>query len=545
MTGEALELVGVVEGEEIRQGLAEGTLRVGRGADVDLRLVAAGVSRSHAEIVVSGDRVTVADLESRNGTRLNGSRVTEAVPVSAGDTLEFAGCVFRIEVPGRSGGTRYNESATLMPKEEISWEEVREQRAAKRDRQSLLFQVLAEAGDLLTVQRSPEELYEPILDLVQTALDPERIIVLLVEEGAEEPQIAASRTLGRRRGEGLALSRTMVNRVLNQKTSLLTTDPLNDPDLDGAMSMISQQIRTAVAAPLFDNEDVIGLLYADDSRPGKRISRDELRAFTLLANGIAVAITHARYHALEEEKRRQDAELATASDILENILPTAMPDVPGYDLIAHLEPCFEVGGDLYEARFLPDGRLAFCVGDVSGKGLGAALLVTQILSLSRFMVGEGWEAAPLVTRLNREIFQTTDHLRFATSYWGYLEPETGHVTCVNAGHNQPFLVRADGRCEICPIGGLPVGILEDSEYAPNGIDLDHGDTLVLFSDGIPEAVDEADEEYGEDRLAALLTSHRDRSLAEMVEAVRADLEVFRGDAPVGDDVTLVLLKRLP
>lgn len=541
----ALELVGAVDGEEIRQGLEDGTLRVGRGADAGLRLAAAGVSRSHAEIIIADGRATVADMGSRNGTRVNGRTVTEPVPLDAGDTLEFAGCVFRVEAPGRSGATHYNESATLVPKEEISWEEVREERAAKRDRQSLLFQVLAEAGDLLTVQRMPEELYEPILDLVQTALDPERIFVLLVEEEGGEPAIAASRMLGSRGGEGLALSRTMVNRVIHQKTSFLTTDPLNDPDLNGAMSMISQQIRTAVAAPLFDNEDVIGLLYADDSRPGKRISRDELRAFTLLANGIAVAITHARYHVLEEEKRRQDAELATASDILDNILPTSMPDVPGFDLTAHLEPCFEVGGDLYDARYLPDGRLAFCVGDVSGKGLGAALLVTQILSLARFMVGEGWEPAPLVTRLNREIFQTTDHLRFATSFWGYLEPATGRVTCVNAGHNQPFLVRADGTCETCSIGGLPVGVLEDSEYAPCEVVLDYGDTLVLFSDGIPEAVDEADEEYGEERLAELLSVHREGPLAGVVEAVRADLEGFRGGAPVGDDVTLVLLKRLP
>lgn len=540
-----LHLIGTVDGEEIRHALAGGSHLVGRGTDADLRLAAAGVSRRHAELVAESGRITVNDLASRNGTRLNGRPVTEPVPVAAGDTLEFAGCMFRLEAPGDSRRTRFNESATLVPREEISWEEVRERRQAKRDRQSLLFQVLAEAGDLLTVPRAPEELYEPILDLIQTALDPERIFVLLLEEGADEPVVKASRMLGGLRGESLALSRTMVNRVLHQKTSFLTTDPLNDPDFDGAMSMIQQQIRTAVAAPLFDNEDVIGLLYADDSRPGKRISRDELRAFTLLANGIAVAITHARYHALEEEKRRQDAELQTASEILDNILPTELPTVPGYGLVAHLEPCFEVGGDLYDARLLPDGRLAFCVGDVSGKGLGAALLVTQILSLTRFMVGEGWEPAPLVTRLNREIFLTTDHLRFATSFWGYLEPGSGRLDCVNAGHNQPLLVRADGTCETCATGGLPVGVLEDSDYASTGVELAPGDLLVLFSDGIPEAVNDADEEYGEERFAALLAANRGRPLVDVIGTVLDELARFRGQAPVGDDVTLVLLRRDP
>ena len=125
------------------------------------------------------------------------------------------------------------------------------------------------------------------------------------------------------------------------------------------------------------------------------------------------------------------------------------------------------------------------------------------------------------------------------------EPGTGHVDCVNAGHNQPFLVRADGECVTCSTGGLPVGVLEDSEYEQRQVDLAPGDMLVLFSDGIPEAVDEADEEYGEDRLAALLAANRQRPLVEIVEAVRSDLMDFRGEAPVGDDVTLVLLKRSP
>jgi serine phosphatase RsbU (regulator of sigma subunit) len=337
----------------------------------------------------------------------------------------------------------------------------------------------------------------------------------------------------------------MVNRVLHQKTSFLTTDPLNDPMLDGAMSMVSQSIRTAVAAPLFDNEEVIGLVYADDSRAGKRISRDELRAFTLLANGIAVALTHARYHTLEEEKRRQDAELQTAGTILDHILPSEMPAVPGYELKASLEPCLELGGDLYDARLLNDGRLVFLLADVVGKGLGAALLVSQILSLSRFMIGEQWEPAPLIERLNREIFRSTDHVRFATAFMGYLEPDSGRVTCVNAGHNQPILVRADGTVEQCATGGLPVGVIEETDFPTAAVELQPGDMLTLFSDGIPETVNAADEEYGEERFGALLSRFRDRPLEELMEALRQDLVAFRGDMPVGDDVTLLVVRRDP
>jgi transcriptional regulator with GAF, ATPase, and Fis domain len=211
------------------------------------------------------------------------------------------------------------------------------------------------------------------------------MFVLLKEEGADDPVAVASRVNGTRSGDSLALSRTMMNQVMQEKKSFLTSDPLNDPGFGGMMSMVSQGIRSAIAVPLFDNEDVIGLLYADDSNPSKKFTKDQLSAFTLLANVIAVAITHARYHLLEEEKRRQDAELKAASEILENLLPAKLPNCSGYQALASLEPCYEVGGDLYDAQIMPDGRYAFFIGDVVGKGLGAALLVSHILSWARFM----------------------------------------------------------------------------------------------------------------------------------------------------------------
>jgi phosphoserine phosphatase RsbU/P len=284
------------------------------------------------------------------------------------------------------------------------------------------------------------------------------------------------------------------------------------------------------------------LLYADDTR-SKRITRDELRAFTMLANGIAVALSHSRYHQLEQDKQRQDAQLATASEILSRILPTDLPEVAGWDLNATLEPCFEVGGDLYDLRILPDGRLAFLVGDVTGKGLGAALLVSQVLSLTRFMIGEGWEPAALMRRLNQEIFLTTDFVRFATVFLGILDPSSGRVECVNAGHNPPVVIRADGHTETCAIGSVPVGMMEDTEYKVRELTMEPGDVLVMFSDGIPETVNTEDEEYGEERFARLVAERRQESLPAAAAAVLVDLAQFRGDAEVGDDVTLVMLRR--
>jgi len=544
-----LTLVGMVENEELRHALVEGAHLIGRADDAALKLVQPSISRRHAEIIVNGSMATVNDLGSHNGTLLNGAKVAESMPLRAGDVLEVANITFRVEGPGGptgAGMSMFNESVTMIPSHEMSWDEVRKDRQDKRDLQSLLFRVLAEAGDLLTIPREPGEMFEPILDLVETALlNPERIFILLLEEDEDEPVTKASRVQGNQPAGSLALSRTMMKQVLEEKKSFLTSDPLNDPGFGGMMSMVSQGIRSAIAVPLFDNADVIGLLYADDSRAGKRFSKDQLAAFTLLANVIAVAITHARYHVLEEEKQRQDAQLATAGDILDNIIPAVLPPCEGYNLIARIEPCFEVGGDLYDAQQMTDGRYAFLIGDVVGKGLGAALLVSHILSWTRFMIDEKWDPQPLITKLNHQIFCCTDTVRFTTFFLGYLEPATGRVTYVNAGHNPPFVIRADGSVETLGPTGMPVGIIEESTYKTGEVTLNHGDMITLYSDGIPETQRSDDEEYGEDNFEKLLVAERGNDLTGLFEKLQGELKDFREDAPIGDDVTMLILRRDP
>ncbi len=541
-----LTLVGLVDNQELRHILTEGSHVIGRGDDTNVKLAQASVSRRHAEIVVSGNEAILRDLGSHNGTKLNGNPVTTDVALQQGDQVDVANLSFRVEGPAGLGLTIFNESQTLVPSAEMTWEEVQSGRRDKRDLQSLLFRVLAEAGDLLTIPREPEEMYEPILDLVETALlQPERIFVLLIEADQDEPVNKASRVRGQGAATSLALSRTMMRQVIEKRKSFLTSDPLNDPGFGGMMSMVSQGIRSAIAVPLFDNEEVIGLLYADDSSAGKRFSKDQLAAFTLLANVIAVAITHSRYHLLEEEKRRQDTELQTAGGILDNILLSTLPECPGYEVTASLEACFEVGGDLYDARLMSDGRYAFLIGDVVGKGLGAALLVSHILSWSRFMIEENWDPQAMISRLNRQIFECTDSVRFTTFFLGYLTPETGHITYVNAGHNPPYVVRADGEIETCPATGMPVGILDEFPYTTGEVTLQAGDMITLYSDGVPETQrgERDEDEYGEERFEAFLREQRQTGLAELCTHLQQTLVDFRGDEPVGDDITLLLLRR--
>jgi serine phosphatase RsbU (regulator of sigma subunit) len=433
----------------------------------------------------------------------------------------------------------------------ITWQEVtsRDSSASRMARhagkRAELFSVLAEAGSLLVKPSSPEELFEPILDLVDTAVMPERALIALLDEHTGEPQVRASRVRGGGQAPNLMLSRTVINRVLGERVSFLIEDAQHDPAFQAQLSIVSQGVRTAMAAPLFDNESVIGLLYADSADLTDRYTTDELKAFTLLANCVAVALTHARYHTMEAEKQRLETELGAARRIMNTLLPDEAPSIAGWELVPHLVSCTEVGGDMYDVFTLPDGRVLIAVGDVAGKGLGAALLVSSMLPLLRGLAGPDLDPAAVVARLDAVLFAVTEPIRYATLFLGVLDPVTGRLDYVNAGHNPPYVVRLDGEVETLAPTGMPVALMGEGTWTSGVVLLHTGDLLALFTDGIPEAWNAGDEDYGDVRLRDVLVASHKLPAAEVRDAVLADLAAFVGEAPASDDVTLVLVRRHP
>jgi sigma-B regulation protein RsbU (phosphoserine phosphatase) len=202
-----------------------------------------------------------------------------------------------------------------------------------------------------------------------------------------------------------------------------------------------------------------------------------------------------------------------------------------------------VGGDLYDFVILPDGRLLVVGGDVSGKGLAAALLVSSIVPVLRTLVEAEADAVQLVTRLNRHLWRTTDTMRFATLFLGILDPATGRLEYVNAGHNPPYVLDSAGELTSLASTGPPVGMLEDVPFAAAHVDLAPGSVLVLYSDGVSEAADAADVFYGEGRFSEYLAGLAGRGAGEILAQTLADLEDFRGGTAPDDDVTLVLVRR--
>jgi serine phosphatase RsbU (regulator of sigma subunit) len=296
-----------------------------------------------------------------------------------------------------------------------------------------------------------------------------------------------------------------------------------------------------MAVPLFDNEKVLGVLYADSVDPTTSFGREPLEVLTLLANMAAVKITNARLLEAEQKNLRIAHELATATRIQRTLLHEP-PSIAGWTLDTRLESCHEVGGDLYDFHMRADGALVFLLGDVAGKGMGAALLMSSALSSARTLYDICADPAELVSRLNTVMHRSTDRGRFVTLFAGVLDPATGHLSYVNAGHNPPVLMDAAGVRRL-DVGGVPVGVLEDARFERGEVTIGAGGVLAVFTDGIPEA-DRGGEMYEEERLLEVLSAGvGEPKLDALGRRILESVDTFMAGARRTDDITLLLLRR--
>jgi serine phosphatase RsbU (regulator of sigma subunit) len=206
-------------------------------------------------------------------------------------------------------------------------------------------------------------------------------------------------------------------------------------------------------------------------------------------------------------------------------------------------PCYEVGGDYYDFIERRDGRVVIALGDVSGKGMGAALLMSSLHAAVRAQATTRLSPAEVVQQINLYIYDNTPSNRYVTFFYSELDPRTHQLTYINAGHNSPILVRASGEVTRLDVGGFPVGITPDGEYREGWVQLEPGDVLVIYSDGVTESLNEQEDEFGEARLIEVVRQHRNRTAAGIRDRIDEALSRFVGKAKSVDDLTLVILKR--
>ena len=287
-------------------------------------------------------------------------------------------------------------------------------------------------------------------------------------------------------------------------------------------------------------EQAIGVLYLDSRDKGALESSTTRAALDTLSAEAAIAIENARLYREALERAHMEQELKVAAAIQRALLPVAGRSGAFFSTASASVPCREIGGDFYDYADLPAGQFGFLLGDVAGKGSPAALLAAAALGMFSAEAGHIESAAEVVTRLNRGLFRRAIEARFLTAFYGVLAPD-GSLTFTNAGHNAPVLVRAEGTRRL-DTGGIILGMFEQAAFDEETIHLQSGEMVVVFSDGVSEALNDAGDEFGDERLLDLIDRHRHLSPQGLLEALMAGLRDFCGRAVQNDDVTLMIVR---
>ncbi len=501
-----------------------------------------GLSRQHMILERDGENWTVRDLGSKNGTFVGGNRITDRTRLRPGDRIVASRVVLVFEpAAAESNKTVFFEGPAAGPSEMTVATTLKDLLNRQSSDKPVLgshwgsaVTALVRAGRELSERRPLPELFAVILDLALEAVGARRGVLMTLEKG----QLVAQAS----HGEGFRISTAVRDRVLDAKTSLLVRDTSQDEALRLRFSIVEQSVRTLMAVPLQTDNQVIGLIYVDSPQLAREFTGDDLNLLTVMANVAAIRIERDRLAEIEQAEKLMASELEQAAEIQRQFLPTAVPQVAGLDLAGFSASCRSVGGDYYDFLPYPDGRVCIVIGDVAGKGMPAALLMTSLQAKVQALAESPGDPADIVARLNRSLILTCPRNRFVTFFLVILDPATGDLAYCNAGHNPPLLVRG-GEIATLEGGGPVLGILPGMRYERQQAHMEPGDYLLLYSDGVTEATNPAGEDF-EPRLSEVAATLRGRPAADVVRCVQGAVQTWIAGQPAADDVTVVAARRL-
>ncbi len=533
--------------------LAPGKYVLGRGSDCPLSVPDKTVSRNHAEIEVtpSGDQVYITDLGSHNGTALDGKRISARTLVTPGVHILFGQTEFKIAFGNEGAPTSATMQAAKLADHEPEKSMILSMQEALKPLPSRVVDIpgllptLFDLASALVLPESREAMLERVLGMVAKVIPADRLAVLFVSESQDQVFTGATLLPGGRDPGSFTLSQTIIKELLRDRNAILIGNPLDDPRFAGQQSIIMSALKSAMAVPLFDGDRVLGILYVDTTNPLHHYSDEYLRLLATFGNIIAARLVNAALLHEREEKQAMEVELRRASMIQKNLLAITLPELPGYHVHAMQKPSRSVGGDLYDVTLLPNGNLLVVVADVSGKGMGAALLMSNILASFRIQYQDpNFSLLDVIRQVNRQLWRYSAPEDFATLFAALIDGPTGTIRYVNAGHNAPLLVRQSGAIEHLEPTGTLIGAFDMDTWSEETQRLSDGDVLFIFTDGVTEAM-KGDEQYTDARMERMVSSVRNLDPATIATRVTEDIESFVGDNPRSDDITMAIVKKEP
>ena len=526
---------------------------IGRSARSDICIPDAFASRLHAEVRQEGEGFWLQDLGSANGTRYNGIAVSNPVPILSGGEIQIGETtiVFQDEKKEvqKNATLIADNTQALDPSTTISFTRAKHATSEILDSQfssrNELLGLISKVGVALLSSSGLDETLNQVASLVFEAVPADRVVIMLQDESeADGMKIAVARERGKDdQPDEVRISRTVMEEVMGNGKSVLTVDAQHDPKF-ASQTMALLGVTSVMAVPLSVNEsDVFGIIYADSPTHEAQFTEEHLNILTTLASVASIRVENATLADERLERMRMERELELATEIQQRFQPSAPPVMEDYELQGISFACYEIGGDYYD--FIPrhNGKMLIALGDVSGKGTAAALLMSSLHAAIHAQTAAKSSLEVMVKSVNEYLSFNTPSNRFITFFVAELDPSNGEVNYINAGHNPPLVARNNGLIEELDSGGFPLGIMPMADFELGKIQLQTGEGLIVFSDGVNEAENIEGEEYGMERFKEVVKNNIARSSAGLRDKIESSVSAFTKTAPANDDITLVIVKR--
>ncbi|MBN2322021.1 MAG: SpoIIE family protein phosphatase [Acidobacteria bacterium] len=529
-------------GKENRVAITPPRFTMGRSSGNNLVISQMGVSRFHAEVSVQDGKYLLHDLDSKMGTFLNGTRIQRA-PLTNGDRVQLGG-LHGTSISFHSGDLLQSLLSLSDPKAEVG----------------LSLYGFKEVGKLFATFRALSSI--AVLDdllalVVDTAIEltgAERGFIMLKEQdGNLNFRCARDNNKHPLDGSCFQTSKRVPQDVFKTGRPVIIKD-LDFGQTSGGHDFTRQLgLRSISCVPLryltvrdsFNTSTVartetIGVLYVDSPNIGAKMSETRIDALETLASEAAMAIYNARLYKDSQDKRKFDEQLATAREIQQALLPQPNKNLDFVCACSQSLPCYSIGGDYFDYFELENGHFGFAVGDVAGKGMPAAILASLIQGMFASQNLLGAPLHSIISNVNRNLVQRGTGNRFVTFFFGIIDPE-GNCTYVNAGHNPPFLLSRNGSMKELQTGGMVLGLFAEAEYEAGTVRMQPNDHLVLFTDGVIEALNADEEEFGLPRVVDLLQKNALSTAEEILSRLQDSVLSFSAHVPQHDDITMMVL----
>lgn len=532
------------------------SILIGRSVDCDVTISDAAASRHHVEIRKEGDSFYWKDLGSTNGTILNGAQMFEGV-LQDGDRFQIGETllVFEVEEVLTGEGTDSTLFQTLINGEG---------RPIERTPEDLRTEKLLRAVYAVTNQIATNfevcTLVDQILETSMQAIDAQRGTILFA--GSDQEELLPCPTCGKfhliQEGrlrhidrEGVQISRTVAHRVLSRGESVLYQDAQSADELSAAASILALNLRSIICVPLRGKYGILGLLYVDTDRPDRVYTREDMLLTTAVGNSAGLALENARMHQETLEKERMEQEIQHAWAIQEGFLVKEWPeDDPRFNIYGETRPAKTVGGDFFDFTRPDPGCVGILIGDVSGKGVPAALTMAQLLAEFRLRARTTRSPSGIIAELNQRLYAHSRFGMFCTLCYITLDLDTGLGRCANAGHLTPLRVSPSAVLEFAGPSGPPIGVLSESPWNDEEFTLAPGETILLYTDGVIEArgmhtrrdTVQTSDEFGLRNLSRVAQGFSRESPKAMVQGINLSVREYTSPASPHDDCTLIALR---